>query len=73
MREIKLAFSNSITKSLPFLQLHSKYRITNKREVMSISNVNVFIKLIHLALKQEGTSNVRIQNTETGRVEEILY
>lgn len=27
MREIKLAFSNAITESLPFQQLHSKYRI----------------------------------------------
>lgn len=56
MREVKLAFPNFITESLPFLQLHSKYRITNRGEVMSISNVNVSIKLKHLALKQAVSS-----------------
>lgn len=55
MREIKLAFSNSVTESLP-LQLHSKYRITN-REVMSISNIHFSIKLRNLVLKQEVTFN----------------
>lgn len=59
MSEIKLTFRTLSLKSpRPFLQIHSKYRLSNRGEVMSISNVNVFIKLIHLALKQGVTSGL---------------
>lgn len=57
MREIKLAFSNSITESPPSLQPYSKYGITN---LEMISDVNVSIKLIDFALKQKVAAGFKI-------------